>query len=161
MKGSLKALLSVLVIFLSVTFCAGCDNTGTEEDHAENPVTSSAPEENQKEASIWDSAEYTEDAELGEGKTTIKAEIKAEERSVTLTIHTDSDTLGAALQENNLVAGDESEFGLYIKFVIGMEADYDKDGTYWSLSKDGEPLMTGADSTSIADGEHYELTRTA
>ena len=46
------------------------------------------------------------------------------------------------------------------KFVNGILADYDVDGTYWGLTKDGEYVMSGADTTYIADGEHYELTKT-
>ena len=163
MKNSFKALLLASAMALSVIFCTACGNE-REGQTTEVPVSASVPASNQTEAqnaSIWDSAEYTEDAEFGGGAAEIKVEVKAEDKSVILTLHTDKDTLGAALQENGLVPGDESEFGLYIKFVIGMEADYDKDGTYWSLSKDGESLMTGADSTPITDGEHYELTRTA
>lgn len=167
MKNSLKALLLASVLALSAVFCTGCIGDGDEQS-TESPISASTPAETQGEnggegqsASVWDTAEYTEDAELGEGDVTVNVEVKAEDKSVTLTLHTDKDTLGAALQENSLVSGDESEFGLYIKFVIGMEADYDKDGTYWALSKDGEYLMTGADSTPIEDGGHYELTRTA
>lgn len=158
MKNSVKALLLALLLVISAVFCAGCSNN----ESPGRPETSISDNngENGQGSSVWDSAEYKEDAEVGEGAVTVKVEIAAEEKSVTITVHTDKDNLGAALLDNNLVSGDESEYGLYIKFVIGMEADYDKDGTYWSLSKDGEYLMTGADSTPIADGEHYELTRT-
>ncbi len=144
MKKTMKALLLGAALALSSVFCTGCGADGTQRDSS---------------ASVWDSALYTEDRELGEGALTLKVEVAAEEKSVTFTIHTDEDTLGAALIENDLVSGEESEFGLYIKFVNGIEADFDKDGSYWSLSKDGEYLMQGADSTAIADGEHYELTR--
>ena len=47
------------------------------------------------------------------------------------------------------------------KSVNGIAADYDADGYYWALSKAGEYLMTGVDDTLIADGEQYELVRTA
>lgn len=65
-----------------------------------------------------------------------------------------------ALNEIKLVEGEEGDYGLYIKTVNGITADYDKDGAYWAFTKDGEMLMTGADSTPIADGEHYEITYT-
>ena len=159
MKNSLKALLLASALALSAVFSCGCESRIEGEGQGtESLLPSSAPKENN---SLWDSAEYTEDTELGEGAVTIRAEVKAEDKSVTFTVHTDSETLGAALLENDLISGDEGEFGLYIKFVNGIEADYDKDGTYWSLSRNGEYLMTGADSTPITDGEHYELTRTA
>lgn len=162
MKNSVKALLLALLLIISAVFCAGCNNNKSPEQ-PETSISGNGGEnasDSGQGSSVWDSAEYKEDAEVGEGAITVKVEVVAEEKSVTITVHTDKDNLGAALLDNGLVSGDESEYGLYIKFVIGMEADYDKDGTYWSLSKDGEYLMTGADSTPIADGEHYELTRT-
>lgn len=158
MKNSVKALLLALLLVISAIFCAGCSNNESP-GQPETNLSDSNGESGQG-SSVWDSAEYKEDTEVGEGAITVKVEVAAEEKSVTITVHTDKDNLGAALLDNNLVSGDESEYGLYIKFVIGMEADYDKDGTYWSLSKNGEYLMTGADSTPIADGEHYEFTRT-
>ena len=68
--------------------------------------------------------------------------------------------LGDALSEHDLLEGEEGEFGLYVKKVNGILADYDIDKTYWGLYKNGEYLMTGVDTTEIADGEHYELVKT-
>lgn len=149
MKNSLKALLLALLITVSAVFVTACSSGQTPNTDVDGTQDG-----------IWSNAKYTEDTEIGEGAITIKTEVIIEEKSVTITIHTDKDNLGAALIENDLVSGDESEYGLYIKSVLGIEADYDKDGTYWALSKDGEYLMTGVDSTPIADGEHYELTCT-
>ena len=50
-------------------------------------------------------------------------------------------------------------YGLYVKFVNGIEADYDNDQTYWALYKSGEYMLTGVDTTVISDGEHYELSK--
>lgn len=109
---------------------------------------------------LWADATYTADTELGEGAKTVMVEVSAEETVVTFTIHTDADILGDALIEHELVAGEESDFGLYVTAVNGMTADYDADGVYWAFSKDGEYSMTGVDATEIADGEHYELVCT-
>jgi len=87
--------------------------------------------------------------------------VSAEDKTVTFTIHTDGTTLRQALEENSLIAGDESDYGLYVKTVDGMTADYDADGLYWAFYKSGEYLMTGVDTTEIADGEQYELVCTA
>lgn len=76
------------------------------------------------------------------------------------TIKTTSKTLRGALDEIDLVKGDESEFGLYVKEVAGVVADYDVDKAYWAFYKSGEMLMTGVDTTMIADGEHYEIVYT-
>ena len=56
--------------------------------------------------------------------------------------------------------GDPGDYGLYVKKVNGVQADYDKDQAYWGLSIGGEYAMTGVDGTEIVDGGHYEFTYT-
>ena len=107
----------------------------------------------------WENATYRKDMEFGKGETTVQVEVKAEEQSVTFTINTDKKTLGEALIEHELISGEESQYGLYVKFVNGIEADYDKDQTYWAFYKNGEYMMSGVDTTEISDGEHYELVK--
>lgn len=75
-------------------------------------------------------------------------------------LKTKAQNLGDALLEAKLVEGEDSEFGLYIKVANGLRADYDLDGAYWSLTKGGEYVMSGADTTPIADGDRFELTYT-
>ena len=108
---------------------------------------------------LWESATYRKDMEFGKGSTTVEVEVKVENQSVTFTVHTDKTTLADALLEHELVAGEDGAFGLYIKVVNGITADYDVDQSYWELTKNGEKLMTGASGVNIADGEHYEFTR--
>ena len=108
---------------------------------------------------VWKDAAYTEDKTLGEGSVTVKVEVKAEDKSVTFTIKTDEKILGEALQKLGLVEGEEGQFGLYVKKVNGILADYDTDGTYWAFYQDGKYMMTGIDMTEIKDGDHYELVR--
>ena len=109
---------------------------------------------------LWENATYLEDTEFGDGAKTVLVEVKADERSVTFTVKTDKETLGDALLEHQLIAGEESEYGLYIKTVNGITADYDVDQSYWGFYKNGEYMMTGVDGTEISDGEHYELVYT-
>ena len=109
---------------------------------------------------IWTEATYTEDTEFGKGEKTIFAEIIAEDNSVTFTIHTDKATLGEALVEHDLIKGEEGPYGLYVKKVNGIVADYDKNQAYWVFSKDGESMLTGVDGQKIKDGEHYEIVYT-
>ena len=165
MKTKILALILCALMLLSFVSCGNTAENNTENPSTTDAVTTEADsttdEETEPEVTgIWADATHTEDKEFGEGEKTIEVEVIADEISVTFTIHTDGETLGDALIENSLVEGEEGEFGLYIKKVNGMLADYDVDKTYWGLSKYGEYLMTGADSTPIADGEHYELTRT-
>lgn len=107
----------------------------------------------------WENAAYRRDMEFGDGAKTVEVEVKAEDQSITFTIHTDKETLGAALLEHRLISGDEGPFGMYVKYVNGIEADYDKDRTYWGFYKSGEMMMVGVDAALISDGEHYELVK--
>ena len=70
---------------------------------------------------------------------------------------TDAETLGDALLAHSLIAGDQGDFGLYVKVVNGITADYDVDQSWWGFYKNGELLLTGVDMTAFEDGDHYEL----
>ena len=64
-----------------------------------------------------------------------------------------------ALDEQKLIEGTESEYGIYIKTVDGITAN-EENQEWWCITKGGETLFTGADTTPIADGDHFELTLT-
>ena len=74
-------------------------------------------------------------------------------------IETDEEFLRGALEKENLISGDESEFGLFVKTVNGITAN-DANQEWWCFTKNGEMLMTGVDETPIADGDHFEITLT-
>lgn len=109
---------------------------------------------------LWEKAVYTENTSLGSGSTSFALEVKAGEKSVTFSVNTDREMLGEALSEIGLIEGEEGEFGLYIKVVNGIKADYDTDQSYWALCENGEMLMTSADLTPIQNGAHFELVYT-
>lgn len=129
-------LLLALLTLLSLVACADVEKTG-----------------------VWEEATYTSDKEFGKGEKTVTVKVIAEEQELTFTIHTDKETLGDALLEHELIEGEEGPFGLYVKRVNGILADYDVDQTYWSFTKEGVMMMVGVDGATIADGEQYELTR--
>ena len=112
-------------------------------------------------ADLWDGAMYTEDASLGEGAMTITVAVTAGEKTVNLTVATDAENLRDALEPLGLIAGDESELGLYIKTVNGISADYEADGYYWALYIGGEYASMGVDATPVSDGGEYALVREA
>lgn len=91
------------------------------------------------------------------GDKTITVQIVKKDSDRTVTINTDAEMLRGALEQENLIQGDESEFGLFVKTVDGYTAD-DAAQEWWCFSKGGESLMTGVDTTPIADGEQYEIT---
>lgn len=85
--------------------------------------------------------------------------VYADQTSDEFHISTDAEFLRGALEEQKLIAGDESELGLFVKTVNSVTAD-DSLMQWWCFTKGGEMLMTGVDSTPIADGDAFEITLT-
>ena len=138
MKKTISILLAVLCI---ITLFAGCREKA--------PVY------------VDGTVRYTEDVTLGSGSKTITVTVKDNEgKAVVFTIKTDAKTVGEALLDNEVIAGDEGAYGLYIKVVNGLRADYDKDRAYWAFTINGEMAMTGVDQTDLTDGGVYELVYT-
>ena len=98
--------------------------------------------------------------QASQGAKTVTVEVvHKDESKKEFKINTSAENLRAACEEQNLIAGDESEYGLYVKTVDGETAD-DGAQEWWCLTKNGEMSMTGVDDTMIADGEQYEFTFT-
>ena len=94
----------------------------------------------------------------GEGSTEFTfTVVDTEGKEVQATIRTDKTTVGEALLDLGLIAGEDGEYGLYVKTVNGTTLDYDKDGKYWAFYIDGEYAMTGVDSTEITAGSVYSF----
>ena len=94
----------------------------------------------------------------GEGSTEFTfTVVDTEGKEVQATIRTDRTTVGEALLDLGLIAGEDGEYGLYVKTVNGTTLDYDKDGKYWAFYIDGEYAMTGVDSTEITAGSVYSF----
>lgn len=95
---------------------------------------------------------------VGSGSRSFPLEIvDGEGNSVKVTVSTDKETVGEALMELGLVEGTEGEYGMYIKVVNGIVADYDVDQTYWAFYINGEYAMTSADQTPIEEGVSYQF----
>lgn len=90
---------------------------------------------------------------------TITATVVANGEEKAFTIHTDEEYLRGALESIDLIAGEESEYGLFVTTVNGITAD-DANQEWWCFTKGGESLNTGVDSTPIADGDAFEITLT-
>ncbi len=142
MKHMMGSTVAVVLAVLCLFSLVACGNT-------EEPQTG-----------LWANATYTQDTTFGDGAKTVVVEVKAEETAVTFTVKTDKSTVGEALLEHDLIAGDESEYGLYVKVVNGITADHDVDQSYWAFYIDGEYAMTGVDTTEITEGAAYQLVYT-
>lgn len=95
---------------------------------------------------------------IGDGATEFTLEvIDAEGTQVNLTIKTDEKTVGAALVALGLIAGENSQYGLYIKTVNNITYDYDTDGKYWGFYVNGAYANQSADLTDIEPGAIYTL----
>ena len=105
MKKAISLILAVMLTF-SLIFVVSCNEPEVE--------------------GIWKNATYSENTELGQGSCTFTFEVAADGTSITLTVHTDKAVLGDALTELGLISGDMESFGLYVKYVNGMYADYKK-----------------------------------
>ena len=156
-----KALkLSVIFVLiaamaLAVVSCGNNTDSETEAPKVSGVTTSSVSE------ATSESTDSDASSAITEGKYTLTVTVVDDKgESTDFEIKTNAENLGDALLEAGLVEGEDGPYGLYIKYVNGLRADYDLDKAYWSLTKDGEYMMTGADKTPIADGEHYELTYT-
>ncbi|MGI5883827.1 MAG: DUF4430 domain-containing protein [Candidatus Spyradocola sp.] len=97
--------------------------------------------------------------ETSAGDKHITVEIVGKDDSRTVELDTDEEYLGPALEQENLISGTESEFGLYVTTVDGYTAD-ESAQEWWCFTKGGETLNTGVDSTPIADGDAFEITLT-
>ncbi len=154
MKTNFKKFLSLflcVVLITAIALTSGCnDNKETPQNNnssvvESNDATSSATEESKSDVTV-----------KGEGKTKFNFAVTDKNGSVTnYEIRTDKTIVGEALQELGLIEGDEGDFGLYVKKVNGITADFDIDGTYWAFYVNGAYATSGVDTTEIKDGESY------
>ena len=114
----------------------------------------------EEQTSPWENATYRENTEFGTGAKTLNVEVCVEEQAVVFTIKTDAATVGEALMEYGLIDGEEGPYGLYVKVVNGITADYDIDQSWWAFYIDGGQAMTGVELTEIVEGAAYQLVYT-
>ena len=76
-----------------------------------------------------------------------------EEKTVTTT----RAKAGEALLEQGLIQGEEGPYGLYVKTVLDVTLDYDKDGAWWGVYVNGESSLVGVDSVVLEEGMIVEL----
>ncbi len=92
----------------------------------------------------------------GEGATVFYLNVISLDRKVTpFEIHTDKATVGEALVELGLIAGDPGEFGLYVKTVNNVTIDPDTNPAYWAFYEGDTYAATGVDKTAITPGATY------
>lgn len=141
-----SVILCMALIVAMALFTAGCKDSG-----GNGTPTGAGTKDNTETGDI-------QTTQLGEGSTKFTFSVVDKEGNETLfEIHTDQETVGKALLELDLIAGEESAYGLFVKTVNGITADYDKDGVYWAFYINDEYAQTGVDSTTITEGDSYSF----
>lgn len=111
-----------------------------------------------KEAPAAETTVYESGSTIGEGATSFPFTVTdGEGVESTFTVLTDKTVVGDALLDTGIIAGEDGDFGLYVKTVNGITADFDTDGTYWAFYIDGEYAMSGVDKTDIVPGTAYAM----
>lgn len=127
------------------------------EKSSQNDIDTESGKENE-DADKADSAGSDDVTVLGEGSVKFTFEVvDGEGNQKNFEIHTDKESVADALLEFDLIAGDDSEYGLYVKTVNGITADYDVDQTYWAFYVDGEYSMGGVDAVVPQEGHTYSF----
>ena len=165
MKSMLLCMMLIVAMAFTTVGCGGKKDeiTGTTTSETTTQVSSEKEETQQTTEETVSETESVESTEasaivLGEGNTKFMfVVIDADGNETDFEIHTDKETVGDALLEENLIAGDDSEYGLYVKTVNGITADYDTDQTYWAFYINDEYAATGVDSTPVTEGDTYSF----
>ena len=143
----MKTKMTVAKTPLSFILCAVLIATmallqGCSDETFESPTT---PPQSQTDVSGEQGTTFTFEAYNKEGKATA------------FTITTTKATVGEALQEQGIIAGEEGPYGLYVKTVNGIPLDYDTDGMYWAFYENGNYAVNGVDKTPIDPAVTYSF----
>ena len=130
----MKKFLIYIALFIAVFCFAGC---GASSDNSSADTDAEAV------------------TEIGGGKTSFSLEVTNGENAQKFLVKTDKTTVGDALFEVGLIAGNETDDGFFITTVNGITANYDAEGTYWVFYAGGAYAQTAAFDTSISQGETY------
>ena len=131
--------LTFLSVLIAVIVLMSCSCADKKKENPKEPATT-----------VADVAE-----KIGEGKTSFVFQVENEGKVKEYEVYTDKTSVGEALQEVGLIEGEMGDYGLYVKKVDGIEADYNTTGTYWAFYVDGEYAVNSADKTEIEDGVVY------
>ncbi len=110
-----------------------------------------------KEAPETTTITQTEIIPIGVGKSEFSLTVEAEGKQTKFEINTDKETVGEALIELGLIKGEDGPYGLYVKEVNGIVADYEVNNTYWAFYVDNEYALSGVDTTPIEEGKEYSF----
>lgn len=154
-SNSIRKLLSVIGVLVLIAAMAlnftGCGSKSTPDaPPADTAGTTPIPA---------DTTESTQPVEVN-GITLNLTVVDLEGNETPFSIVTDKEFVGEVLLEEGIITGEMGPYGMYIKTVNGILADYDVDQTYWAFYVDGEYALSGVDTTPIEAGRVYSLVLT-
>ena len=151
MKHFLKSLMCLLLVaLLAAAALTGCAQT--------EPANTEAPKTEAQGQTPSEQPVRETVSSIGEGSTVFHLKVTDKEGEVALyDVHTDAETVGAALFNLGMISGDN---GLY-DTVCGKTLSWDSDHMYWAFYIGEDYAMTGLDETVITPDASYSLVATA
>lgn len=141
MKKTMTKLLALVLALVMVLALSACGQQKAE-DNNDNGAQITLP--------------VADGADIGSGAVSFTTSVTGKDgKAISFTVHTDKETVGEALLELGIIAGDTTEYGLYVKSVNGETADYDTDGAYWAFYIGDQYAPVGVDMASIEEGATY------
>ena len=137
-KKNFRSVLSLVLVAAMVLMFAGCGQNQSEE----------TPEPSQNQQDVVEKSFTFEVTDLDGTKNEFQVKYDTET------------SVGEALVNENLISGEEGQYGLMVDTVNGQKYDYNEDGAYWAFYVNGEYAMSGVDTTPIKDGEVYSFVAT-
>ncbi len=145
-KKTLSLIFCFVLIAAIALFTTGCNgNNDTGSNSTTLPATQETPEK--VDAKV-----------VGEGEKNFMFSVTdIDGKTTEFHVFTNKATVGEALLDAKLIEGEDGQYGLYVKKVNGITADYDVDQTYWAFYVDGAYASSGVDATEITEGSTYSF----
>lgn len=152
LKRLAQLILCVVLVAAMALMTTGCKKATEETPDTTDDVTTV------QDTTVADDSQEENESVLGEGENQFTFKVVDKEGNETVfTVNTDKKIVGEALLNLGLIEGEDGDFGLYVKKVNGILADYDVDQTYWAFYVNGEYAMSGVDTTTIENGAEYSF----
>ena len=146
-QNILSLILSTMLIVAMAFSMTACSGNNSDNSQTGTEVNVNTEVDTQSDVTV-----------VGEGATVFSfVVVDKDGNEKAFEIHTEKTTVGEALLELGLIAGDVETYGLYVKTVNNITVDYDTDGKYWAFYINGEYGVTGVDTTPITEGEEYSF----
>ena len=156
-KKLLSLILSTMLIVAMAFSMTACGDNNVETPNTEGQSQVGGTEQDPQAGNVENNVQ-DEKTVLGEGAVVFDfVVVDKDGKETKFEIHTDKTTVGEALLEVKLIDGEDGPYGLYVKSVNGITADYDVDQTYWAFYINGEMAMTGVDKTNVEAGATYSF----